>query len=247
MVTVDVYVMVHNEEFILPYFLRHYGAFARQIIAFEDQSTDRSREILEAHPAVRVIEPEQHGINEKYWTGTLWPMYEKISRGKVDYVMQVDADEFVYHPDLLRILEYERAQGIQEIHCRGYTMVAEQMPSTTGQIYDEIRRGLPDRLSSKWAVFDPMIHLRYGDGRHKVRESSAIRADGKSGLKLLHYRYLGSRYFEERDQRNRKRFNIHDGIETEYNPQRKHNLPDGSRGAKLDWYAAHRGEAVEVI
>ena len=242
---IDVYVMVHNEEFILPYFLRHYD-FAQNIYAFEDQSTDRSRKILERDSRVTIIEPEKHGINEKYWTSELWPMYEIFSH-KADYVIQVDADEFVYHPDLLSILQNRKEQGIQQIFCRGYTMVADKLPTMGGQLCRKIKLGLPDKLSSKWVIFDPQIRLRYGDGRHKVLETSATKLDSKTDIRILHYRWLGKQYFEERDKRNRQRFNIHDGVDLAYDPNRKHNLPDGSRGIKLQWYAEHKDEATNVV
>jgi len=243
---IDVYVMVHNEEFMLPYFLRHYN-FAQHIFAFEDQSTDKSREILEQNPKVTIIEPEKHGINEKYWTGYLWPMYETLSHGTADYVIQVDADEFVYHPDLLDILEEEKSRNIQQIFCPGYTMISERLPTTHGQIYDEIKLGLPDRWSSKWIIFNPEIHLRYGDGRHRVLETNAVRINSHSGIKILHYRWLGQEYFEERDKRNRLRFNVHDGIDLPYEPNRRHNLPDDSRGIKINWYAEHKYDAINVV
>lgn len=243
---IDVYVMVHNEEFILPYFLRHYGSFARKIYTFEDKSTDHTREIILSCPKVHIIEPEIHGINEKYWTSVLWPMYEQYSKD-ADWVIQVDADEFVYHPHLLSVLKQEKEQGTQMIFCKGYTMLADNLPMTQEQIYDEIRKGLPDRWSSKWVIFDPTIRLRYGDGRHKVIETSATKLNSHTGIKILHYRYLGKQYFEDRDIRNRKRFNIVDKVELEYSPTRRHNLPDGTRGVKLDWYAENKSKAVDVV
>jgi hypothetical protein len=247
MVQIDVYVMVHNEEILLPYFLRHYGSFARRIIAFEDQSTDKSRHILESHPLVTVIEPERHGINETYWIGELWPMYESLSRGAADYVINTCVDEFIYHRDLPGLLEREKADGVQVIHCRGYTMIADAVPTTSGQIYDEIKRGLPDRWSSRWSIFDPAIHIRYTDGRHKIVETNAVKLDGTSGVKTLHYQYLGREYLEAHDRRNRLRFNVHDKVDKPYNPGARHNLPDGSRGAKLAWFDAHKHEAVNVV
>lgn len=243
---IDVYVMIHNEEFMLPYFLRHYD-FARRIFVFEDQSTDKSREILECNSKVMIIEPKKHGINEKYWTNILWPMYETLSRGIADYVFQVDADEFVYHPKLINILEQEKSYGIQQIFCPGYTMVSEKLPTMQGQIYDEIKLGLPDRWSSKWVIFSPDIHLRYGDGRHKILETTATKVNVHSGIKILHYRWLGQEYFEERDKRNRLRFNVTDKVDLPYDPDRRHNLPDGSRGIKLEWYTEHKYNATNVV
>lgn len=247
-VSIDVYVMVHNEEAILPYFLRHYSSFAQHIYAFEDQSTDRSWEILNAHPLVTIIKPEIHGINEKYWTSTLWTTYEKLSRGYIDYVMLVDADEFIYHPNgIINVLTKEKERGTQVLHCQGYTMIADDFPETDEQIYCVVKNGLPDKLSNKWVVLDPKIHIRFTDGLHRIAETDAVALNSRSGLRLLHYRYLSAKYFEEKNKKNRDRFNIHDGVDREYSPDERHNLPDGSRGSKLKWYEEHKHEAVNVV
>ena len=129
---IDVYVMIHNEELMLPYFLRHYKQYAQRIFAFEDESTDRSRDILEAEPSVTILEVREHGIQELHWINELWPMYEKYSRGVADWVIQVDCDEFVYYPDLLSLLAREREVGVQVLTTEGYTMVADGMPTTQG-------------------------------------------------------------------------------------------------------------------
>ena len=53
--TIHVYNIVHNEEFLLPYYLRHYEQFADKIFIFDDESTDRTAEIAKAHPKVTYL------------------------------------------------------------------------------------------------------------------------------------------------------------------------------------------------
>lgn len=245
---IDVYVMIHNEEFMLPYFLRHYGKYADRIFAFEDQSTDRSREILEAEPKVTILEVWEHGINEPHWINDLWPKYEHYSRGVADWVIQVDCDEFVYHPDLIGLLQREREKGVQVLTTEGYTMVANGIPTTDGQIYEEFKMGLPDRLSGKSCVFDPMIYLRFAPGRHSIKGlTDYTLRNYHSGLKLLHYRYLGEEYFEERDRRNHARGILVSGKNTPYSRDIRHMQPDRTRGVRLDWFAQHKSEAENVV
>ena len=245
---VDVYVMVHNDITILPYFLRHYETFAQRIFAFEDQSTDGSREMLEAHSKVQILPVEVHGINEAYWTGTLWPRYEELSRGQADYVMCVDCDEFVYNPELVAVLKKEKARGTQLLYCKGFTMIAEELPTTVGQIYEEIRLGLPDFWSFKGCVFDPAIYLRFHAGRHRIKKmQEGVSRRSRSGLRLLHYRYLGEQYFADKVARNLRRQGVALNLEGPAVLKKQNNLPDLTVGDLFGWYKEHKAEAVDVI
>jgi hypothetical protein len=103
-------------------------------------------------------------------------------------------------------------------------------------------------MSSKAVVFDPSIHIRFGNGLHNIRElTEGVEAKRNTGIKLLHYRYLGKEYFEERDRKNRPRFNLPFGLDIPYDPNRRHTQPDGKRGVRLNWYAEHFHEAVNVV
>lgn len=246
---IHVYSIMFNEEFMLPYFLRHYETIADQIFVWEDQSTDNTRAILSQHPKVTLLEtPEVHGIHEGYWITKLWPRYKELSRGQADYVICVDTDELAYHPGgLVGVLEEQKRFGVQLIHCRGYTMMADAPPTTTSQIYDEIKLGVRDRWSSKWCVFSPEIELEFQRGRHGYpRVAPDIVWRKEIGARLLHYRYLGHRYFEQRDARNAQRIGVAEGRSRDYSSTARHNLPDGTRGVPLPWYESNLVRAVDV-
>lgn len=51
---IHVYTICWNEERFLPYFLRHYGAFAEEITVFDNGSDDNSVAIARAFPNTRV-------------------------------------------------------------------------------------------------------------------------------------------------------------------------------------------------
>ncbi len=243
---IDVYSTMHNEAPILPYFLRHYGSFAQRIFVWEDESTDGTREILEAHPAVKLMSLEKHRIDDPYWL-TLWAQYKTLSRGQADWAMVVDADEFIYYEDLPGLLECEKTLGAQVLGCTGYTMFSPTFPKTEGQIYEEVNRGLPDRLSYKDVVFDPEIDISWRLGRHgrsraRTQEDMPARRCNDSGVKLLHYRYLGQAYFDARYHRNIERREI---FKQRY--YKRNRLPDGTRGNPMEWYKAHEPLAVNII
>ena len=247
---IDVYTTIYNEDVILPYFLRHYESFAQRIFVFFDKSPDNSEKILRQHPKVTLFELKEHGINEGYWTSQIWTRYEEFSRGKADYVICVDADEFVYHPHLIKVLEQEKKKGTLLIKPEGFIMFSETLPTTSGQIYEEIKDGIPDAWSCKSIIFDPEIYIRYRKGRHGAARARlngvGVSVEKNTGLKLLHYRYLGKEYFEKRDRRNFSRYYI--GVTPPpYNMNLHHQLPDRTKGNRYEWAEKHKLEAVNVV
>ena len=245
---VDVYSIMHNEEQILPYWLRHYDTIADRIFVWDDDSTDGTRAILSRHPKVTILPIGKHNSNDAYWVTSVFPQYEHISRGLADWVVIADADEFIYHPRLLDVLKREKDQGTQLIHCAGYTMISDGLPATTGQIYDEIKLGLPDGMESKWTIHSPDIQVRYAKGRHgPVHNRLAFVRNRHTGIKLLHYRYLGDKYLEDHNKKLFTRHKLMDNIAGEYSSQERHTCPDLSKGPLLDWFTAHKKEAVNVV
>jgi hypothetical protein len=246
---IDVYFTVYNDEVILPYFLKHYSSFANRIFAFYDESTDRTKEILSQNPKVTIIDVEEHGINEGYWTKKLWTKYENLSRGKADYVMLVDTDEFIYHPNLIEVLKREKELGTQVIQPEGFFMMSDKFPTTNGQIYEEVKKGVPDFWSTKCCLFDPSIYIRFRTGRHsiaKIQRNAIIKAGSEIGIKMLHYRYLGDKYIKERDI---KDFNRHflDTTPPPFQAGKHHQCPDRTRGDGYKWIENNKSKAIDII
>lgn len=245
---IDVYSNMHNEENLLPYWLRHYETIADRIFVWDDDSTDATRKILDKHPKVTVLPVKKHHPDEAYWVTFVFPQYELFSRGVADWVMVADADEFIYHPNLRQVLEQEKTKGTQLIKCHGYSMVSESFPTAHGQIYDEIKMGISDKMEGKWTIHSPEIMVRYGKGRHgPIDGHRAYTCNRYAKIKLLHYRYLGDEYLESRNKKLFERHRFSDKITGEYSDQEKHTCPDGSRAPLLSWFNAHKGEAVNVI
>ncbi len=241
---IDVYSTMHNEILLLPYFLRHYETIADRIFVWEDESTDGTRELLSSHPKVTLVPLAVHGIDDVHWVRRVWSQYPKISRGKADWVIIVDADEFIYHPRLLDKLQSYLDSGTQVIKCRGYNMISDSFPTTTGQIYDEVKFGRYSNNIGKRCIFSPSIPIHFAPGRHflKNRLPEDVIDNRLQEIMLLHYRYLGREYCAERSRRNLERMsakNIH------YNYHRSNEV--GSRYGLTEWIEANRGEAIQVV
>lgn len=243
---IDVYTLMHNEAPIVPYFLRHYETVADRIFVFEDRSTDGTRDILQAHPKVTLLHVDQTGVDDAYWVNVLWPHYKLLSRGQADWVICVDADEFIYHPRLRDVLDEKRAGGLQFLRAKGYAMLSETFPTTSGQIYEECAKGVYDKSSSKWVIFDPAIHILFTAGRHRgpreITPGTSMQVN--TGIKNLHYRYLGHDYFVDRVLRNQQR-HVYDRIRRR--TSQVYNLPDGTRGPLIQWWDENLAKATECV
>ena len=129
---------MHNEEVLLPYFLRHYETFADRIFIIDAYSTDRTREIAFKHPKVTLLHCP---YGEKFTEDDVSHCYERyykefrIRETRLGNV--VDGDEFVYHPDIQQALQHAEDKEADVIRTTCYTMVSDHLPTTTGQIYKE--------------------------------------------------------------------------------------------------------------
>lgn len=236
---IHVYTITHNEAVIIPYFLRHYETFATHIFVW-DRSDDGTREMLQAHPLVTVFDQQCIGLDDLYFT-TCFMQYRQLSRGLADWCICVGSDEFVYHPNIVQRLTRIDADKVQ---LEGFTMYSTKLPTTHGQIYDEIKYGYPDIWSTKTILFRPQSEMSWKPGLHV--EDSGDHPARHTDIKLLHYRYLGADYFLERNRRNYAQWQAA-GEAVEFDVNRKHNLPDGTRGNPYQWYEENRAKLVKVV
>lgn len=197
------YCIILNEEKILPYTLRHYETFVDKMLFFDGGSTDRTKEMISANPKCELHD----------WTGGIGMVDDeftdfanskwKEARGIADWIIWIDADEFIYHPRILEVLKGYMDEGVEVPQTQGYMMVSKSFPTTTGQIYDEVRTGFKDDRWCKKAVFRPHVEMKFQPGRHGVEPSvEKYKWSSNADLKLLHYRALGLDYIIPRNRGN---------------------------------------------
>lgn len=188
----------------MPYLLRHYTPWVQKLIFYDGGSTDGTREIIQSCPQAELREwPGSPGIVDDEFT-TFSNEQWKEARGQADWVCVVDADEFLYHPNICELLHGYLTGGVTGPKIMGYTMVSDHFPTTAGQIYDEVKTGFPDDIWSKQAIFRTGIH--YNIGRHSINsEIHHLVPSPTAEIKLLHYRGLGVDYVRERHRRNWER------------------------------------------
>ena len=96
-VKITVLSWMRNEEDIVPFFLRHYH-FADEIIVWDNESTDRTKDILAKDKRVDIREWKTGGeMRDLELTKMKSEEYRKTGEG---WKFIVDADEFAWHPNM---------------------------------------------------------------------------------------------------------------------------------------------------
>jgi len=208
--TVWIFTVVKDYCDVLPFFLRHYSQFAERIIVWDDASTDGSTELLKACPLVdyHIWPHPDSGIDESLLLNFAQDNYAQAC-GLADWAIWVDPDEFIYHTELVGMLALLRSRGVQVIRPDGFNMMHDGMPGNDGrQIWEICKRGVPAPVYGKPVIFNPCARLGWNRGKHDLERCPWIVPSKNTGIKLLHYRYLGYEYTRKRNQRNYERCGI---------------------------------------
>lgn len=200
---IHVFSPIWNEEYLLPYYLRHYQQFAQKITLFDNGCTDRSVEIARA-AGVEVRKWSTGGLHNEEMMRDLKNECWKECRDSADWTIVCDIDELIYHPDIVSYLARMKEEDVTIPQPMGFQMLAHEPPKADGQFYDEVKIGKYCReYESKMAVFDPneIAEIGYYNGAHHAEPRGYVNIRWPSELKLLHARFLGVDYVYERCQR----------------------------------------------
>jgi len=164
---------------MIDFFFRHYDPWIERYVVFDDGSTDGSRERLAEHPDVELRDlPRRHPDSLVLSLRELYDNAWKLSRGSADWVVVVNLDEHLYHPEIGRYLEECRRAGVTAIPALGYQMVADGVPGPASTLVESVGLGVPWEPMCKLALFDPAAMtrstMRWGDTRPSPPDPSSI-------------------------------------------------------------------------
>jgi hypothetical protein len=213
--TLHVWTIERNEARMLPHFLRHYAPLADRLFVVDDQSDDGTRALAAAHPKVTLLDyPYPTGLHE----GDLARAYEALtresSRGHADWVLCPDADEFLVHADLRRLLAEQQRLGTQAIQADGVLCGADEMPETTGPLWEALPYRQAHAAYSKTIILAGDLPVRFGPGRHTT-SLPGVRAVPRPGVTLYHCCYLSPAWVEARLAKNFARIPERPGLAEE--------------------------------
>ncbi len=195
---IHLFTICWNEELLLPHFLSYYSNICEKIVVYDNFSSDNSVAICNMFAKVEV---RQYYTNEtirddKYIQikNECW----KQSRGKADWVIICDIDEFIYKPNLKEeLLKSRKLYTI--LRCKGYNMVSQILPKEETKLLDEIKEGVRSVSFDKCIVFNPDLieEINYDIGAHTCMPIGIVKFSEYDFL-LLHYKFLNLNYILSR-------------------------------------------------
>jgi hypothetical protein len=197
---IHLYCLALNEACILPFFLRHYRNLVDRFFVFDNGSTDTTLSLLGADDRVQVthfdVEGDSFVEHERRMSDTMWQQ----SRGRATWVIVIDMDEFLFHPDLRGYLDECEKQGITAIDTTAYEMVTDHPPSPDRPLSQTVVCGVRERFYDKLCVFNPnaIARTNYAAGRHSAMPTGRVIWPPQREVKLLHYKRLGVNHIVER-------------------------------------------------
>ena len=242
---IDVHIPIWNEEVRLPYVIRHYSQFARYIHIYDNHSNDKSEDIVSVES--NVIWHSKIGddnFDDRFLLDVKNNKWKETSLD-ADWVICVDADEIIYSkysvPDFLAKSE---EHNFNVINTRGYYMMSEVLPTTTDQIYTELRKGSPVARCDKPTVFNPrqVTDINYTLGAHSCNPvGNNVNILNTEELILLHYKWISFDYQYNRHVEFKNRlgeWNKLTGASSHYH---------GNRGRDFNGFTRMLNESIDII
>lgn len=186
-----IYTIVYNEEFLLPYFIKHYkDRFPHcEIFVYDNESTDKTADIAKEMGCTVI----PYNTNGQYSQPDFSGKKSTIWKGNDDWTMIVDCDEFcdITEEDI----KYEEENGTTVILFDCYSMVGNDKnfnPTT-------INMGYRDRFYDKSYCFNSkkIETVEYSIGSHFARIEGYVKFS-KKHYPVYHYKYLSLEYLLER-------------------------------------------------
>lgn len=177
-----------NEGTFLPHFLRYYSSLGAHITVFDNESDDQTAVIASQYPRTTVRTFSTGGqlrddINS-HLKSTAWR-----DGPKADWIICVDVDEIIYHPDLLSFLRRCDDEAVDVVVPAGYDMAPPTASASTNDrlITERAPFGVYNALYSKPVVFSGrrVEDVFFGPGAHAARFDPAPTVIGDTEGQLL--------------------------------------------------------------
>lgn len=203
---IEAYIISYNEEKMIRHTLNHYTSFCAKVFLYDNQSSDRTKDLALAYPDVEIREfdtrnffsdREHLKIKNHVWKNS-----------NADFAIVCDMDELLFSDHLQENLELLKAQQVTLPTVHGFNMYCEQFPHDYDiPIFDQVKTGVRATHFDKQIIFNPrrIKEINYSPGCHHCEPIGVKIRNNKIVLKLLHYKYLDKDALQRKHAQNSAR------------------------------------------
>jgi glycosyltransferase involved in cell wall biosynthesis len=170
-------ILCWNEIDLIAHTVKHYKQYGH-VIVYDNHSTDGS-DVLAAQHGAEVRKFGSNQLDDREYLNIKNKAYKGMND---DWICVVDADEFLYHPNLSQLLQDTQYTMFQ---IKGWNIYSEQF----GQPFS-ITTGFWDANFNKSVIFNPSIDINYSYGAHTCNPKGKVIYHNEP-LYLFHYRCMG--------------------------------------------------------
>ncbi len=168
---IEAHIIGWNRSDTIAMTVRHYKSFCDKVIYHDNISEDDTRFIAAGLMAdVRLFGMSGVLDDSQYLTvkNNAW------KNSDADWVIVVDDDEILYHPNLIEELQFAKDSGATIIRPKGFGIFSNEMPVNE---WTELMSGVPDENYSKLCVFNPKAiqEIGYIYGCHQAKPVGLVR------------------------------------------------------------------------
>ncbi|MBZ3800643.1 glycosyltransferase family 2 protein [Leclercia adecarboxylata] len=208
---VHAYIISFNEQRIIKHTLDFYNSFCSKIFLFDNGSTDNTLSIAKQFDKVKIIHFDTSGkMDDKMHIHIKTSAYKEYSRegGKytdeiADWIICVDADEFIYHPNILDVLKEYQNDKITVPQITGFNIVGKNDLDQNIPIIRQYNLAVREPIFDKRALFKCDFNMSYDLGCHPsgpgfsyMKGTFNYKTSNKYKIALLHYKHIGNRLLE---------------------------------------------------
>ncbi len=190
---VNLITFMYNEQFLLPFFLKHYDWVDKINVIYDQDSNDMTLNILKSYSKVNIIPFKfPNMMNDVLKVKKINKVYKNLRN--CDWILLVDADEFIFIDK--SVLEKLTIPVANVKLFNVYRHYSEKDLDPNKPIKEQRRHGFLDERYNKPIIVKPGLDIFWGVGNHTINKPSGTSAYFLGKMKKIIFR---KRFIEAHD------------------------------------------------
>lgn len=210
---IETITFAYNEEFLLPYYLKHYNFLDKLNIFYDSESTDSTLEILKSNSKTNIIYFKFPNLyDDKIRINLLNEYYKKSN---CDAILNVDVDEFVFCNRINLEKHLRKNDTIYVKFANVYRNKKEDDLNIKKSIMSQRKYGFFSSEYYKPIITRTKLDILWKQGSHKLLKGKAV----DCGFLGAHWANADPKFCIERRIKNRKLRQSENNIKNEHSLQ----------------------------